>query len=74
MTETEEMVVYLTVVLGDAARNMRDTSFRPDDQLLKEFGNLLLMILRYLDDLGKDPVRAVELAVAAQRSYLARNG
>lgn len=71
----QEIVVALTVTVGDVARQVRDThEARPVDpqELRKELGNVVLSTLRWMDDLNLDPAECIALAFASQRAYQQR--
>ena len=64
-----DIVYCLGVVFGDICRATRDG----DPELLKkEFGNLLLSTVRWMDDLGLDIGECLKLAERAQRDWAER--
>lgn len=70
-----EVVVRLTVGVGDLARLARDgTSFTNDTEawsreLRKEMGNIILSTVRWMDDFGLDPMECLDLAIEAQEKF-----
>lgn len=69
-----EIVVLLMVVVGDVARLARDDSFaasltgmRMDDDAIVEIkralGSVLFSTIRWIDDLGLDPLECLDLAI-----------
>lgn len=68
------IVTCLMVTVGDLARQARavDEGHPVDrEQVAKELGNLMLSTRRWMDDLGLDAGRCLELAMAAQSAYVA---
>jgi hypothetical protein len=68
-----DMVVFLLIVLGDIGRQRRAQSEgRGVDraEMEKEWGNLLLSLIRYIARLGLDVGACVYRAEAAQRRYV----
>ncbi len=80
----DEIVVRLMVTVGDLARRARDGGFNsfateggvlPEDvhrslELKKELGNVLFSTIRWIDDLGLDPLECLDLAIAAQEEFV----
>lgn len=82
----DKIVVRLMVGAGDLARIARDHAIvdrsAPNDwpgreearrELKKELGNIIFSTIRWIDDLGLDPLECLDLAIAAQEKY-AQNG
>lgn len=79
----DEIVVRLMVGVGDLARAARDGGFndtgewngvRPEDvdrglEIKKELGNIILSTVRWIDDLGLDPLECLDLAIMAQEEF-----
>jgi hypothetical protein len=76
----ESIAVRLMVGVGDLARLARDgwpqlgrTSAadfeRHNRELKKEFGNILFSTIRWIDDLGLDPLECLDLAIEAQEKF-----
>lgn len=69
----EQIVVRMGKILGDICRHARneagDQEIRTQEELEKEFGNMIFSTIRWADDLGLDPERCVEKAIEAQRRY-----
>lgn len=76
-----QIVGRLMVGVGDLARSARDVPNgheRPrfwvsDDavrELKKELGNILLSTVRWIDDLGLDPLECLDLAIEAQEEFV----
>lgn len=75
-----EVTIRLMVGVGDIARLTRDAWSGPingDDhrdwqrQVKKELGNILFSTVRWIDDLGFDPLECLDLAVEAQEKFAA---
>lgn len=80
----DEIVVRLMVGVGDLARLGRDghgvatekneqgveLEFAWRQELKKELGNILFSTVRWIDDLGLDPLECLELAVEAQENFV----
>lgn len=75
------IVIRLMVGVGDLSRLVRDNRMLPlhdshgavatgvNNELKKEFGNILFSTIRWIDDLGLDPLECLDLAIAAQEKY-----
>jgi len=63
-----EIVLRLMVGVGDLARLARDRE-NMASEAKKEFGNILLSTVRWIDDLGLDPMECLDLAVEAQEKF-----
>lgn len=82
-----DIVACLRIVVGDLAQLERDghgVATEKNEQgeelesvwrreLKKEFGNLILYTVRWIDNLGLDPLECLDLAAEAQEK-LARSG
>ena len=69
----EEIIVRLTVNVGDISRLARDKAeagVLDESELKKELGNTVFSLIRWCDDLGYDLKECLKLAAAAQRSYI----
>lgn len=69
-----EIVTRLMVGVGDLARLARDTNgdLNGGDRaqhVKKEFGNILFSTIRWIDDLGLDPIECLKLAIEAQEKF-----
>lgn len=78
-----EIVVRLMVGVGDLARLDRDgysthgrtasedleIQERWHREIKKEFGNIILSTVRWIDDLGFDPLECLDLAIEAQEKF-----
>lgn len=73
-----QIVVRLTVGVGDMARLARDhASFPPEfvvpapvlPELKKELGNIIFSTIRWIDDLGLDVLECLDLAIEAQEKF-----
>mgnify|MGYP001571506757 CR=1 FL=1 len=76
----QEIVVRAQVTLGDLARVARgatkdlgETNAAREREIKKEIGNLIFSSIRWCDDLGLDPQECVNLAIEAQRKFVAEN-
>jgi len=70
--ELEEIMVAQGVTIGDISRYARDKSEGKqvnEQELKKEFGNVIFSFIRWCDDLGFDPEGCIELAKQAQKKY-----
>lgn len=78
-----EIVIRLMVGVGDLARLARDGYPQSSDaqalhdegglferDLKKEFGNVLLSTIRWVDDLGLDVLECLDLAIEAQEKFV----
>lgn len=68
-----EIAIALGVVYGDICRQIRDGDI-DDEQLKKEFGNIVFSIVRWMDDLNFDAEECIERAMNAQRAYIEKGG
>lgn len=74
----DEIVVRLMVGVGDLARVARNQgkgamSVDPPGwqlELKKELGNILFSTVRWIDDLGLDPLECLDLAIEAQERFV----
>lgn len=70
-----EILVRLTVGVGDLARRARDNptgSMGVDrEDLKKELGNIVFSMVRWIDDLGLDVLECLDLAIEAQEKFAA---
>ena len=70
-----EIVVRLTVGVGDLARLDRDFTGADEDMkswkraLKKELGNIIFSTIRWIDDLGLDVLECLDLAIEAQEKF-----
>lgn len=68
-----EIVIRLTVGVGDLARLTRDGA--KDNycgnvqELKKELGNIIFSTIRWVDDLGLDVLECLDLAIEAQEKF-----
>lgn len=72
----EQIVIRMGKIFGDICRHARneagDQEVRTQEELEKEFGNMIFSTIRWADDLGLDLERCVEKAIEAQRRYKKR--
>ncbi|MFA6988435.1 MAG: hypothetical protein WC197_00050 [Candidatus Gastranaerophilaceae bacterium] len=70
-----QIIVRLGKVYGDICRWERnakkDVHLHTDDELMKEFGNLIFTTIKFAQELGYDPEECIERAIEAQRKYVA---
>src|SRR5258705_8749129 len=72
-----EIVLRLMVGVGDLARLARDTKVLWHGEtetavvveLQKELGNILFSTIRWIDDLGLDPMECLDRAIEAQERF-----
>jgi hypothetical protein len=70
--DLRDVAECVSVVSGDLSRQGRALAEgrAPDmDQVAKELGNLMFSARRWMDDLGLDAMRCLELAMASQQEY-----
>lgn len=78
--QLDEIVIRMMVGVGDLARAVRggglparmDGSAQAERELKeiqKELGNLILSTVRWIDDLGLDPMECLDLAIDAQERF-----
>ena len=73
----DQIVVRLMVGVGDLARLSRDGSLSTvkilekvwAHELKKELGNVLFSTIRWIDDLGLDPLECLDLAIGSQENF-----
>ncbi len=69
------IVLRLMVGVGDLARLARSSAPTLDEyqhELQKELGNVLFSVIRWIDDLGLDPMECLDLAIEAQENAAQR--
>ncbi len=65
-----EITLRLMVGVGDLARAARDRFEQvPGRDVKKELGNILFSTIRWIDDLGLDPMECLDLAIEAQEKF-----
>lgn len=75
-----EIVTRIMVGVGDLARVVREgptaisessgaVSVAYRNELKKELGNILFSTIRWIDDLGFDPLACLDLAIEAQEKF-----
>jgi hypothetical protein len=67
-----EIVLRLMVGVGDLARLARSSAPTLDEyehELKKELGNIIFSTIRWIDDLGLDPMECLDLAIDAQEKF-----
>jgi len=73
-----EIVIRLSVGVGDLSRVSRDGHWLEESsalssgaqhELKKELGNIIFSTIRWIDDLGLDPLECLDLAISAQENY-----
>lgn len=72
-----QIIIRLGTVFGDLCRWERDAtkdrSLHNDQELKKEFGNIIFSTIRWCDDLGYDPEECVNIAIESQREFKKNN-
>ncbi len=67
-----QIIVRMGKVYGDICRWERnaekDKSFHTDEELKKEFGNIIFSTIRWCDDLGYDPEDCINVAIECQEN------
>lgn len=70
-----QIIVRLGKVYGDICRWERnapkDIDSHNDDELKKEFGNLIFSSIKFCDELGYDPEECIEKAIKCQKEFVA---
>jgi hypothetical protein len=68
-----QIIVRMGKVLGDICRWERnaekDKKIHTDNELKKELGNMILISIKFCDDLGYDPEECIEIAKKAQAKF-----
>jgi len=66
-----EILIRIGVVYGDLCRYERnakkDRENHTDEELKKEFGNMIFSMIKFADQLGHNPKECIELAIETQR-------
>lgn len=69
-----QIIVRLGKVYGDICRWERnapkDKDMHTDEELKKEFGNLILSSIKFSDELGYNPEECIKLAIDCQKKYV----
>jgi uncharacterized protein YabN with tetrapyrrole methylase and pyrophosphatase domain len=69
-----QIIVRLGKVFGDICRWERnankDESIHSDDELKKEFGNMIFSSIKFCNELGYDPEECIQLAIDAQIKFV----
>lgn len=64
-------------VFGDICRwerdELKDKRTHSDEEIKKEFGNMIFSGIRWCDDLGYDPEECINLAMEAQEGFVKEN-
>lgn len=68
-----EIAIALGVVYGDICRQVRDANL-DDEELKKEFGNVIFSMVRWTDDMNFDIEECIKKAIEAQRAYVEKGG
>ncbi len=70
-----QMLVRLGKVYGDICRWERNAEknreTHTEEELKKEFGNLIFASIKFCDELGFDPEECIGLAIKCQEKYVA---
>lgn len=68
-----QIIVRLGKVYGDICRWERDAAkdkiTHTDEELKKEFGNLIFSAIRFSEELGYDPEECINIAMRAQEEF-----
>ena len=68
-----QIIVRLGKIYGDICRyernSIKDKDLHTDDELKKEFGNLIFCSVKFAKELGYSAEECVELAVKAQEKF-----
>ena len=69
-----QIIVRLGKVFGDICRwernEPKDKTFRTNEELKKELGNIIFSTIRWCDDLGYDPEGCINLAIGCQKKFV----
>lgn len=71
--DKSEIAIALGVIYGDICRQIRDAAV-DDEQLKKEFGNVIFSMVRWMDDLNFDAEECITRAMQAQKAYVEKGG
>lgn len=69
-----QIIIRMGKVFGDIcryARNEKSTDATSEAELKKELGNMIFSTIRWCDDLGYDPEECINLAIEAQKKFVA---
>lgn len=68
-----QIIVRMGKVFGDICRwerdAVKDKELHTDEELKKEFGNMIFSTVRWCDDLGYDPVECINIAIECQKKF-----
>jgi len=68
-----QIIVRLGKIYGDICRyergSIKDKGSHTDEELKKEFGNLIFSSVKYAKELGYSAEECVEIAIKAQENY-----
>ena len=71
-----QIIVRLGKVFGDICRwernDIKDKEIHKEEELKKEFGNLIFSSIKFCNELGYDPEECIELAIEVQKKYKKR--
>lgn len=69
-----QIIVRMGKVFGDICRwernAIKDQDTHTDDDLKKEFGNMIVASIKWCDELGYDPEECIELALDCQKKFI----
>jgi len=72
-----QIIVRLGKVYGDICRWERnadkDIAMHTDDELKKEFGNLIFCSIKFCHELDYEPEECIKLAIECQQKYVEEN-
>jgi len=68
-----QIIVRMGKVFGDICRwerdAVKDKDIHTDDELKKEFGNIIFSTIKWCDDLGYAPEECINLAMDCQKKF-----
>lgn len=68
-----QIIIRMGKVFGDLCRwerdAIKDKNVHTDEDLKKEFGNIIFSTIRWCDDLGYDPEECINIAVDCQKKF-----
>lgn len=68
-----QIIVRMGKIYGDICRwernDKKDRAIHTDEELKKEFGNIIFSTIRWCDDLNYDPEECIKIAMNCQKKY-----
>ena len=71
-----QIIVRIGKVFGDICKwernDKKNVKTHNNEELKKEFGNLIFSSIKFCDELGYNPAECIELAIKAQKKYVSQ--